>query len=55
MGTIASLNHDVKIVFNELTFSQLQVSVLKMQTNPALRVGFSTVSLDPENDRKRIL
>jgi len=26
-----------------------------MQTNPSLRVGFSTVSLDPEGDRKRIL
>lgn len=26
-----------------------------MQVNPCLRVGFSTVSLDPEGDRKRIL
>jgi len=26
-----------------------------MQLSPALRVGFSTVSLDPESDRKKIL
>jgi hypothetical protein len=35
--------------------SGIQVSVLKMQISPLLRVGFTPVSLDPEGDRKRIL
>lgn len=35
--------------------SGIHVSVLKMQISPLLREGFTTVSLDPEGDRKRIL
>lgn len=39
----------------EVKISAIQVSVLKMQLSPLLRVGFSNVSLDPVGDRQKIL
>ena len=39
----------------EVNFSAFQVSILRMQTSPKMRVGFSAVSIDPEGDRKKFL
>ena len=35
--------------------SAIHVSVLKMQINPSMRVGFSSVSLNPSKDQKLLL
>lgn len=40
---------------DEVDQSTIEVSVLRMQIYQKVRFGFSTVSLDPEGDRKRIL
>lgn len=55
ISTITQLKEDIDKVEGEVKASAIQLSVLKMQNNPLLRVSFSTVSLDPEGDRKRIL
>lgn len=39
----------------EVKLSSIQISVLKMQLSPLLRVSFSNVSLDPLGDRTKIL
>ena len=39
----------------EIKTASLQVSILRLQISPKLRLGFSTVSLNPEEDRVRIL
>lgn len=42
-------------MMTEVGKGALQLSILKMQINPKLRVGFTTISLDPDNDRLKIL
>ena len=49
------MNKDFKKIHAEITTSAIHISVLKMQINPKMKVGFSTVSSNPEGDRKRIL
>lgn len=52
---INKLKEEINEAEGQVRASGIEVSVLKMQYNPRLRVSFSTVSLDPEGDRKRIL
>ena len=55
MSNMIQLKQELDKAVADSGASAIQISVLKMQTNSFLRVGFTTVSLDPENDRKRIL
>ena len=52
---INSINQDIQKLAIEVDASSLQISILRMQTNPKNRIGFSTVSLNPEEDRKKML
>ena len=53
--TINELTRTIDKAMKEVKLSSIQISVLKMQLSPLLRVSFSNVSLDPLGDRTKIL
>lgn len=55
ISLINSYNTEINNVDREINIWKIQISVLKIQINPYIRVGFSTVSLDPEGDRTKII